>query len=101
MPISSNQWAHQKDTYMYKENYTTWRDNEFFKESETYMYLGGRWVTNGSDWALFKHHSLTIKLLKIIYMSMSSNQWVHQKDTCMYKENYTTWRDSLGNIDTT
>ena len=39
--MSANQWVHQKDTCMYKENYTTWRDNEFFKESETYMYLGG------------------------------------------------------------
>ena len=33
-------------------------------------------------------------------MSMSANQWVHQKDTCMYKENYTTWRDNWGNRDT-
>ena len=38
--MSANQWVHQKYTCMYKENYTTWRDNDFFKESETYMYLG-------------------------------------------------------------
>ena len=57
--------------------------------------LGGeRWVRNVPDWILFKHHSLTIKLHKIIYMSMSANQWVHQNNTCMYKENYTTWRDN-------
>ena len=39
--MSTNQWVHQKDTCMYKENYTTWRDNDFFKESEAYMYLWG------------------------------------------------------------
>ena len=39
--MSSNQWVNQKYTCMYKQNYTTWRDNEFFKESDTYMYLGG------------------------------------------------------------
>ena len=87
---------------MYKENYTTWRDNAFFKESETYMYLWGgeRWVTNGPNWVLFKHPSLTRKMHKIIYMSMPANQWLHKKDTCMYKENYTTLRDNWGNIDT-
>ena len=41
MSMSENQWVHQKDTCMYKENYTTLRDNDFFKESETYMYLVG------------------------------------------------------------
>ena len=33
-------------------------------------------------------------------MPMSANQWVHQKSTCMYKENYTTMRDNWGHIDT-
>ena len=33
-------------------------------------------------------------------MSMSANQQVHQKDTCMYKENYTTWTDNWGHRDT-
>ena len=47
--MSANQWVHQKDiTCMYKENYTTWRDNEFFKESDTYMYVGGGEV--GEKW---------------------------------------------------
>ena len=72
--MSVNRWVHQKDTWMYEENYTTWRDNEFFKENETYMYLRGRerWVSDDPDWVLFKHHSLTIKMHKIIYMSMST-----------------------------
>ena len=60
-----------KDTFMYKENYTTSRDNDFFKESETHMYLGGgRWVSSDPNLVLFKYHSLTIKMHKIIYMSM-------------------------------
>ena len=47
------------------------------KVRHTYI-MGGRWVSSGPDWVLFKHHSLTIKLHKIIYMSMSKNQWVHK-----------------------
>ena len=39
--MSTNQWVHQKDTYMYKENYTTGKENDVFKESETYMYMHG------------------------------------------------------------
>ena len=58
---------------MYKENYTTWRDNEFSKERETYMYLGGMWVTNGPNWVLFKHHSLTRNMHKIIYVNVSKS----------------------------
>ena len=86
MSISANQWVHQKYKCMYKENYTTWRDNDFFKESKTCMYQGGeRWVRRGPDWVLFKHYSLTINMHKIIYMSMSAYQWVHEKHTCMYK----------------
>ena len=93
--MSSNQCVHQKYTCMYKENYTKWKDTDFFKESETYMYLGEeRWVMSSPDWVLFMHHCLTRKMHKIIYMSMLSNQWVHQKDTSVYKENYTTWRDN-------
>ena len=64
------------------------------KARHTCTWGGERWVSSDPDWVLFKHHLLTIKLHKIIYMSMSANQWVHQKDTCMYKENYTTWRDN-------
>ena len=72
--MSANQWVHQKDTCMYKENYTTWRDNEFFKESKTYMYLREeRWVTNGSDWVFFKNHLLTRRLHKIIYVNVSKS----------------------------
>ena len=41
MSMSKNQWVHQKYTCMYKENYTTLSDSDFFKESETYMLLGG------------------------------------------------------------
>ena len=44
--MSANQWVDQKDTCMYKENYTIWRDTDFFKESETYMYLGGAEVSD-------------------------------------------------------
>ena len=59
---------------MYKENYTTWRDNEFSKERETYMYLGGeRWVRSGPDWILFKHHSLTRRMHKIIHVNISKS----------------------------
>ena len=99
MSMSTNQWVHRKDTCVYKENYTTWRDDEFFKESETYMYLGGEsWVRNGLDWVLFKHHSLTREMHKIIYANVNKSMGA-PKDTCMYKENYTTWRDNWGNRD--
>ena len=95
MSMSANQWVHQKDTCMYKENYTTWRDNDFFKESKTYMYIGGaeKWVRNDLIWVLFKHHSLNIRLHKIVYVNFIKS-WMHQNDTCKYKENYTTWRDN-------
>ena len=71
--MSANQWVHQKYTCTYKENYTTWRDNDFFKESETYMYLGERWVTSGPNWVLFKHESLTRNMHKIIYVNVSKS----------------------------
>ena len=69
--MSANQWVHQKYTCMYKENYTTWRDNDFFKESETYMFLeGGRGGSPVPEWVIFKHHSITINLHKIIYVNV-------------------------------
>ena len=37
-----------------------------------------RWVSNDPDWVLFNNHSFTIKLHKIIYMSMSAYQWGKQ-----------------------
>ena len=58
---------------MYKENYTTWRDNKFFKENDTYMYLGGEGVTNGPNWVLFKYKLLTINMHKIIYVNVSKS----------------------------
>ena len=36
-------------------------------------------TSNDLDSVLLNHHSLTIKMHKIIYMSMSANQWVHEK----------------------
>ena len=48
MSIPTNQWMHQKDTCMYKENYTTWRDIDFFKEIKTYLCLVGEEV--GEQW---------------------------------------------------
>ena len=71
--MSANQWVHKKYTCTYKENYTAWRDNDFFKESETYMYLGERWVTSGPYWVLFKHKSLTRNMHKIIYVNVSKS----------------------------
>ena len=57
--MSANQWVHQKYTCTYKENYTTWRDNDFFKESETYMYwgeeVGHQWPQLGSLQAPLTH----------------------------------------------
>ena len=60
-----------------------------------YLTLVG-WVIHSSlkYWLPFKHHLLTLKLHKIKYMSISTNQWVHHEDTWMYKENYNTWRDN-------
>ena len=61
-------------------------ENDFFKERETYMYLGGeRWVTNNLDLVLFKHHWLTRGLHKVRYVNFSK-----------YKENktYTTWTNN-------
>ena len=76
---------------MYKENYTRWRDNVFFKERETYMYLGGRWVTNGPNWVLFKHHSLTIRMHKIIYVNVNKSmvapkRYLHVQRKLYYME---------------
>ena len=56
---------------MYKENYTTCRDDDFFKESETYMYLGGGEVGHQRpQWVVIKHDSLTRRMHKIIYISV-------------------------------
>ena len=60
--------------------------NDFFKESETYMHLGGeRWVTNNLELMLFKHQFLNKFLHKVTYVNVRK-----------YKENetYTTWIDN-------
>ena len=46
----ANQWVHQKDTCMYKENYTKWRENDIFKENMTYMYQGWGAVGELQPW---------------------------------------------------
>ena len=92
MSMLANKWVHQKDTCMYKENYTTWRDDEFFKESETYMYLGGkRWVRNEPNWVLFKNHSFTRRLHKIIYVNVNKSmgapkRYLHVQRKLYYME---------------
>ena len=62
----------------------------FSKKVKHTCTLGGeRWVSDDPDWVIYNNHSPTIKLHKIIYMSMSAYQWGKQgKDTCMYKKKY-------------
>ena len=86
--MSGNQWVHQKYTCTYKENYTTWRDNDFFKESETYMYLGERWVTSGPNWVLFKNESLTRNMHKIIYVNVSKSIGAPKSYLCVQRKLY-------------
>ena len=52
----------------------------FSKKSIHTCTLGGgeRCMSNDPDWVLFNNHLLTIKLHKIIYMSMSAYQWGQQ-----------------------
>ena len=48
----------------------------FQRKQEIHVPWGGEWwVSDDPNWVLFKHHSLTIKLNKVIYISMSAFQW--------------------------
>ena len=64
-PFSPFHSVHQKGFYDFIN---------FSKKARHTCTLEGseRWVSDDPDWVLFKHHSLTIKLHKIIYMSMSA-----------------------------
>ena len=35
--MSANQWVHQTHSFMYKENYTTWRDNWGHKDTINFV----------------------------------------------------------------
>ena len=53
------------------DKYTTWMENDVFKESETYMYLAGggkRWVSNNFALVLFKNHCHNRFLHKVTYV---------------------------------
>ena len=55
-----------------RDIYTTWTENDVFKESETYMFLAGgkRWVNNNLVLVLFKHHWLNKFLHKVTYVNV-------------------------------
>ena len=64
-----------RKTYLHVQIKLYYMEGQWIFQIKLDLYVpwgGERWVSDDPDWVLFKHHSLTIKLHKIIYMSMSS-----------------------------